>query len=351
MTAIEPNVAVVDPTGDSGWDALSSQFDGANVFHSAAWARVLKDSYGYTPVYLVAGSGGNDASALLPLMEVKSWLTGTRGVSLPFTDECNLLASDERAAQLVSEHARRLGKERRWKSVELRGWAGAPPAVRTNGASFVGHELDLRAGERALLEKIASPVRRAIRKAEREATVVRIERTPLALRSYYSLHCLTRKRHGLPPQPWSFFANIQRHLIHMNGGFVALSYWRDRPVAGAVFLCRGRHAIYKYGASNLAFQNLRANNLVMWEAIRWLIQNGFETLSFGRTSVQNDGLRRFKLGWGTSEYPINYQKFDFRKNGLIAEVDEAYGLHNAIFSRLPIWLSRLAGALLYRHWA
>jgi hypothetical protein len=349
MSATEPTVAVVDPTRDPQWDVLSSRFKGATVFHSAAWARVLKESYGYGPLYLVAGNGSN-ASAALVLMEVKSWLTGKRGVSLPFTDECNLLASDEVSARLVSEKAMRMGRERRWKSVELRGAMGPSMAAETSGMPFVGHQLDLRAGEQKLFERVDSPVRRAIRKAEREETVIKIERTLLALKTYYDLHCLTRKRHGLPPQPWSFFASIQRHLIHVNGGFVVLSYWRDQPVAGAVFLCHGRHAVYKYGASNLEFQNLRANNLVMWEAIRWLMRNGFETLNFGRTSVRNDGLRRFKLGWGTSEYPISYQKFDYRKSGFIAEPDEAYGWHNAIFSRLPVWLSKLAGAVLYRHW-
>ena len=350
MSATEPTVAVVDPARDTQWDASVSHLKGATVFHSVAWARVLVESYGYTPLYIVAGSGCN-ASAVLVLMEVRSWLTGKRGVSLPFTDECNLLASDQASARLVAGKAMKLGRERMWKSVELRGEVGPFMAAEADGVSFVGHELDLRAGEQALFERVASPVRRAIRKAEREEAVVKIERTPLALRTYYDLHCLTRKRHGLPPQPWSFFASIQRHLINMNGGFVVLSYWRERPVAGAVFLCYGGHAVYKYGASNLDFQHLRANNLVMWEAIRWLIRNGYETLSFGRTSVQNDGLRRFKLGWGTSEYPINYQKFDYRKNGFIAEADEAYGWHNAIFSRLPIWLSKLAGAALYRHWA
>ena len=350
MPATEATVAVVDPTRDPQWDELISRFAAATVFHNVGWARVLQESYGYAPLYLVAGNGDN-VSAVLALMEVKSWLTGRRGVSLPFTDECNVLASDEGSARLVTERAMRLGRERMWKGVEMRGTGGRFVSAETMGGSFLGHQLDLRIGEQALFGRVASPVRRAIRKAEREDCRIQVERTPLALRTYYGLHCLTRKRHGLPPQPWSFFAGIQRHLFQMNGGFVVLSYSRDQPVAGAVFLCHGRHAIYKYGASNLAFQNLRANNLVMWEAIRWLVQNGFETLSFGRTAVQNDGLRRFKLGWGTAEYPISYQEFDYRKNGYVVGADEAYGWHNAIFSRLPIWLSRVAGACLYRHWA
>ncbi len=350
MPALEPTVAVVDPTRDSRWDSIISRFGDANVFHSAAWSRVLNESYGYKPLCLVAESEG-EPSAVLPLMEANSWLTGRRGVSLPFTDECRLLASTEVSARVALEGAVRIGRARKWKSLETRGAKEQSSPAALAGASYLGHVLDLTNSENGLLEAVASPVRRAIRKAEREEICVKIERTPLALRTYYGLHCQTRKRHGLPPQPWTFFACIQRHLIRMNGGFVVLSYWRDQPVAGAVFLCHGRHAVYKYGASNLAFQNLRANNLVMWEAIRWLGRNGFERLSFGRTSVQNAGLRRFKLGWGASEYPIVYQKLDYRSNKFVAEADEAYGWHNAIFSRLPIWMSRLAGGFLYRHWA
>lgn len=350
MPATDPTVAVVDPTRDSRWDSIVSQFGEASVFHSAAWLKVLSESYGYLPLCLVAQSAG-EPSAVLPLMEANSWLTGKRGVSLPFTDECSLLSSKEVSARVVFARAVELGNERAWKSIETRGMDGrfAPPDA--TGKSFLGHVLNLKNDENGLFEAVAGPVRRAIRKAQREEICVTIERTPLALRTYYRLHCLTRRRHGLPPQPWSFFASIQRHLIHLNGGFVVLSHWRGQPVAGAVFLCHGRRAVYKYGASNLAFQNLRVNNLVMWEAIRWLARNGFETLNLGRTSVRNDGLRRFKLGWGTSEYPIGYQKFDYRKNRFVAEADDAYGWHNAIFGRLPLWLSRLAGGFLYRHWA
>jgi len=350
MSTAAPTVAVVDPTRDSRWESIISRFGKASVFHSAAWSRVLCESYGYVPLFVVAEIE-SEPSAVLPLMEANSWLTGKRGVSLPFTDECGLLASEEGSARVVFTKAVELGRDRAWKTVEMRGADGHVPPSDADGERFLGHVLNLGNDENGLFEAVASPVRRAIRKAEREDICVKISRTPQALRTYYGLHCLTRKRHGLPPQPWSFFAAIQRHLIQLNGGFVALSHWREQPVAGAVFLSHGRHAVYKYGASDLAFQNLRANNLVMWEAIRWLVRNGFETLNFGRTSARNEGLRRFKLGRGASEYPISYQKFDYRKNKFVVETDHAYGWHNAIFSRLPLWLSKLVGSFLYRHWA
>jgi hypothetical protein len=121
------------------------------------------------------------------------------------------------------------------------------------------------------------------------------------------------------------------------------------PVASAIFLHYGTRALFKFGASDDAYQALRGNNLVMWSAIEWLAQNGFETMHFGRTSIANEGLRRFKLGWGTSEYPIHYFKRDLKTGRWLTESDRAIGWHSHIFNHLPVWLLRFAGSLLYRH--
>src|ERR1700741_4502663 len=75
----------VNPITQPGWDAMVAKHQDGSFFHSAAWASVLTDSYGYSPRYFVVKE--NDAlRALLPVMEVNSRFTGRRGVSLPFTD-------------------------------------------------------------------------------------------------------------------------------------------------------------------------------------------------------------------------------------------------------------------------
>jgi len=111
----------------------------------------------------------------------------------------------------------------------------------------------------------------------------------------------------------------------------------------------GRHAIYKFGASDEAQQQLRANNLVMWRAILHYASEGFADLDFGRTSLGNEGLRKFKLGWGARELAADYVRYDFRRSAYVPARDEAQGWHNQVFQALPLPLSRLAGSLLYRH--
>lgn len=341
------SVRQVNPLDDSSWDARLAACPGATFFHGAAWARVLHDTYGFRPAYFARGDAKN-LHSLLPLMEVDSWLTGRRGIALPFTDECALLSPEAGGAgPLISaalDHARLRG----WKYLECRGGRplfGAVPAA----TSFYGHRLDLSIGEDALFARTESSVRRAVRKAEQSALTLSVSSDLDAVRTFYTLMGKTRQRHGLPAQPFRFFANIHRHILARNQGHVVLVRQDSVPVAGAVFLHFGDTAIYKFGASDESLQYLRANNLVMWEAIKWHARQGFAHLDFGRTSLANEGLRKFKLGWGTTERPIDYVRHDLRTGAFVTVKDGVSGWYNRIFRLLPVSVSRLAGSFLYKH--
>lgn len=339
---------IVDPASFEGWDATLLRAGDADVFHTAGWCRVLADSYSYTPCTVAEIRGGRLAAAL-PLMEIDSWLTGRRGVSLPFTDECPAFAEGEDARASAVAEAGRLGRERGWKYLEIRG--GPAPDGASPSLHFRGHVLDLDPGEERLFAGVRSETRTAVRKAMHEGLRVNIDTSLAAVRTFYGLNCLTRRGHGLPPQPYAFFAAVHRHLLARGLGFVALATLRGRPAAGAVFLHFGRRAIYKYGASDRALRHLRGNNLVMWEAIRWLAGSGFASLSMGKTSLRHEGLRQFKLGWGARETAVEYFKYDVRRGAYVGDDDRVEGWHNAVFRRVPLPLSRLAGSVLYRHMA
>jgi lipid II:glycine glycyltransferase (peptidoglycan interpeptide bridge formation enzyme) len=169
------------------------------------------------------------------------------------------------------------------------------------------------------------------------------------VREYYRLHVATRRRHGLPPQPFSFFHNIYEEIIKPRQGFIVLGRNDSRLLAAAVFFRYGKTALYKFGASDELFQALRGNNLVMWEAIKFLIKNGCKMLHFGRTSLGNEGLRRFKTGWGATEGVIEYFRFDPQAEAWKRAADSSSGFHNKLFRILPLAVNRLAGAVIYPH--
>ena len=93
---------------------------GHSFFHSSAWARVLKDSYGYTPLYFATIKNGQ-FTTLVPVMEVNSFITGKRGVSLPFTDYCEPIINANVEFVDLFNSLIEYGKKRGWKYVEIRG--------------------------------------------------------------------------------------------------------------------------------------------------------------------------------------------------------------------------------------
>jgi len=341
-------VRLVNPLENPQWDAALATFPSASFFHGSAWARVLRDTYGFTPVYFILGEPDR-IRALLPMMEVDSWLTGKRGVSLPFTDECDSHETETGAFQNLFQAAQSCAKARGWKYLECRGsrslLGGDVPA----STSFWGHRLNLDTGDDMLFAQTESSTRRAVRKAEQSGLTVEFSHSLDAVRGFYGLLRKTRKRHGLPSQPFRFFENIHRHVLTQNQGTVVLARHGGSPVAGAVFFHAGKKVLYKFGASDETLQHLRANNLVMWEAIKWHARNGFASLDFGRTSLGNPGLRRFKLSWGAQERRIDYVRYDCRADGFVTVRDEATGWHNRVFKILPDSLSQLIGTVLYKH--
>jgi hypothetical protein len=171
-----------------------------------------------------------------------------------------------------------------------------------------------------------------------------------ALLGFFTLHCRTRRRHGLPPQPWKFFESIHREIILPGNGFVFTAVKDSRPIAATLFLLWEDKVLYKFSASDPALQNLRANNLVIWEAIRFFASQGARSLHFGRTDLSNPGLRRFKLGWGSKEENLQYYEFSFRRRQWSIVRPLQPGLQNRIFRRMPLSVNRMAGAAIYPHW-
>jgi CelD/BcsL family acetyltransferase involved in cellulose biosynthesis len=346
------SVQIVDPLAVADWDALVMRLPGHSFFHSSAWARTLEESYGYKPMYFAKVENG-ELRALLPMMEVNSWLTGKRGVSLPFSDICEPLvgrvaprapSEGSELFQAAIEH----GRSRRWKYVETRS-AGNGAGNLSPSESFHGHTLELSRDEEKIFFGFESSVRRAIRKAEKEGVKVEISRSPEGIKEFYSLHCLTRQKHGVPPQPFSFFANFHRHIIAHNVGMVVIARLNGQPIAASVFVHFGSKAIYKYGASDEKFQSLRGANTVMWHAIQWYARAGFEQLDFGRTDIGHEGLRRFKLGWGAVESSINYFKYDLRAQRFTDGKGESSLIREQVFKHVPIPIARMIGSVLYRH--
>ena len=339
-------ITTVNPLEFSNWNRCIAGVEGSTFFHTSNWAQVLAETYDYKPVYFCAFQDGQLAGCI-PVMDIRSIATGHRGVSLPFTDECHPLGREKDTIVALWDFAKSYGKKSGWRYLELR---GDYPACNSNlpSESYYTHVLELAESAQDLLRKFRNSTKRNIEKAARlKVNVTHTDRME-SMADFYNLLCITRKRHGLPPQPYKFFKKLQRYALWTKMGFILLVYHGGIPIAAALFLHFGRKVIYKFGASDKKHQKLRANNLIMWQAIQWAIQNGYTEFSFGRTSLHNSGLLQFKRGWRASEHLLAYYRYDFNKADFIKS-NSCYAKRYPIIDKLPLPLLKFTGRLLYRH--
>lgn len=338
---------ILNPVDFEDWDELLGSVPGSSFFHSSAWAQVLSESYGFKPIYF-GDIQERKLAALLPVMEVNSFLTGKRGVSLPFTDYSDPIMNGSFQVHDVLTEVLAYGKKQGWKYLELRSRINISPSPFPS-MTYLGHTLNLSNNEDQIFSGLKDTTRRNIKKAIKEGVELRIEATEKSLKEFYRLNVLTRKRHGLPPQPLTFFKEIFDHILSRGLGLVVLAFYKEKAIAGAIYFHFGDTAIYKYGASDLLYQHLRPNNLVMWEAIKWYSRKGYKKFCLGRTEPENQGLIQFKSGWGAKEYKIYYYRYDLRKEAFVPITPRERGFHNKLFTNLPSLIFKMLGGLLYKH--
>lgn len=338
----------VTPANVAGWNEALDAIDESTRFLCSDWTRILKETYHYSPQLVVLKQEGQIKS-VLPYVVVSSPITGKRAVSLPFFDICKAFSLDESLIPKLHEKLKKEGKENGWDYIELRG--DIQNLEKTpSSLSFYNHVVDLRPGPDAVFDNLSSSNRRAIRKSQKDGVQIKFSRSLESLRGFYKLQCITRKRHGLPSQPFKFFEAIHRNLIAKNKGVIVSALLKSGELAAcAIYLEQGNTVHYKYGASDKDFQSHRSNNLVMWSALRRYSELGFDSIDLGRNSITNSGLRRYKLSWGPTESIVNYHRYDLKKNVTIPMNDDVFGWHNDVFKRLPNPILKLAGRLLYRH--
>src|ERR1700733_5819106 len=244
----------IDPIRDPRWGVLVDSHPQASVFHSTKWLKALQCVYGYEPIVISSCPLGDRLTNGLVFCRVKSWLTGRRLISLPFSDHCEPLIhrSDELDDMLL--RMERYVDEDRWKYVEIRP-ISCEPGSHTRFGRVVKHclhRLNLGLSSEQLFQNFHKDcIQRKIRRAERENLKYEDGASEELLQKFYRLLVMTRPRQGLPPQPLNWF----RGLIAAFGNDlkIRVASKDGAAVASILTLAHKKTMVYKYGASNAAF--------------------------------------------------------------------------------------------------
>lgn len=339
----------IDPLKDDRWSELVSRHPLASVFHTRGWLRALQATYGYEPVAFTTSPPNDQLTTAILCCVVRSWLTGTRLVSLPFSDHCEPLVGEPDEFRRLCAHLDALRVQERWKYVEIR---TANPALEfsqnfTQAHVYAFHQLDLRPSLDTLRKGFHKDcIQRKISRAEREALRYEAGQSTRLLEQLYRLLQLTRFRHQLPPQPFEWFKNVVACMG--KDACIRMALKGETPIAGIVTLNHGKTMVYKYGGSDAQFNNLGATPMLFWHAIMEAKEAGIETLDLGRSDPDNMGLIAFKDRWSATRSTLSNWRVPFAEGSPSREHFKVR-LAKQACALVPEALLNFAGRLLYRH--
>ena len=339
-------IAFLDPS-NKDWKSFVSNHPEANIFHHPRWIEFLAECYGYEPTIITAKNAEGKIKAGIPLIKVTSYLTGNRWISLPFSDHCMPLFSDNKSLLLLTKKLTQIHKENNLK-IELR-WEYPQIHTKYFDSKHVLDILPLATNTEEIFYNIQKRTRKYIKAAEKTNLVIKSGNSNSFIRQYYQLQVLTRQRHGIPVQPRKFFDLLGERILENNLGKVLLVYHNDECIAGKVILYWNKTLTFKYSASKTAFWDLNPNHLLSWEAIKWSIENNFRQIDMGRSAKSNEGLRRYKSKWGTKERELIYTTLpgpsNTTKSGRIMK------MMNIVIRKSPLFVTKIVGELIYKHFA
>jgi len=340
---------IIDPLTDARWDELVSRHPKASAFHRRGWLAALKQTYGYEPFAMTSAAPGEPLEDGFVACRIRSWLTGTRIVSLPFTDHCDPLVSDTAGERRLLERMIEEARRGSCSYLEFRPLS-ASPGVEIGfqpGDTYCFHELDLAPGLDELYKGLhKDSIRRKIRRAEESQLSYEAGCTNEFVETFYHLLLMTRRRHQLPPQPKTWFRNLVRQMGDAARIRVAR---KDGAAIAAILTLRHRSkVIYKYGCSDGAFHPLGGMPFLFWKLIEESKVSGAESIDFGRSAIGNEGLIAFKSKFGAAKRILTYLRYP-RANKQNAGDWGDSRLARRVFSILPDGVLSAAGKVLYKH--
>jgi len=315
-----------------------------SFYHRPEWLTLIEEQFGHE-TYTVLSREAGRLNGVLPLVRLRSRLFGDYMVSLPFVNYGGACAESrwlegqlmQRAAQCAASLGVRHVEFRDTRTQEF------PGLVVTRKVSMWR---SLPAESNTLWREVGAKRRSQVRRARKEGARVMIGGIPL-IHEFYSVFSRNMRDLGTPVYPKSFFRAIFEYFPP-ESRFVVVSL-RDRAVAAGILLGHGGTLEIPWASSLKSANRYGVNMLLYWEALKYAIEQGYETFDFGRSTVDS-GSYRFKKQWGAQAMPL-YWHYWLRRGASLPDLspqNPKYQTAIRLWKHLPVPLTRMIGPMIVK---
>jgi len=309
-----PHIDLVPCANEAEWDALLAQRIDATVFHRMFWLRLIAKRFKADLKPYVVMADGAVAGLFPAFVYRRGWFRVA--VSPPpqtGTPYLGPLVAPELQAAVLEAFTRQM-KTARVSYIEIR----FPPHVTEVPRGFQvesrgTHMLDLRPGEDQLWNAaLNSGCRRAVRKATAAGVTISEGDLSAHLDQYFAMAVDVFAKSKRPPVLGRDDYAALAEVAGKGGPVKVLFAWHEgRLVAGGIFPFDEQAIYYLDGVSDPGGLQVRPNNLLHWEVIRWACAHGL--VRYDMIGAGIESINRFKRGFGAVQvsYTYAYRSLDF----------------------------------------
>ena len=346
---------VIDPVNDARWDSFVDRHPQGTIYQHSSWMKVLARTYGHArPLCFAIEGPQRDIHAAIPCFIVKSKLTGTRIVSLPFSSYCDPLLDDKRDFAILLDRIIQEAESISASYYELRAFRNQDliedDRLKPHSYHKI-HVLDIKEGFEQVKRAFHKDcIVRSVKKAQKSGVAIRQGCSEHDLKQFYFIHATTRKRQGFPIQPYKFFRNMWEILYPQGYFTLLLAEANKRSIAGVVLFKFKDTVSFEHGACIPKYLAVRPNHLLLWTAIEKACSEGYRYFDFGKTPPENKGLLDFKSRWGAKMYDVPYFYYPEVKGMMsLSQGGLKHKLLRAMGRHLPLPLAKVMGRIAYHH--
>lgn len=334
------------------WQEYIHEHSDSTVYHSLAWRTIFEKSFGYRSWYLLALEvASNRVVGCLPLFLVSSPIF-RRLVSVPFRDRGGPLWNTSEAFNVLLKAAIRISEEINASFMELKSLRAYPSdLLKLHGLQerfyWIRSIVDLRdLNMEIYLKKIGPKTRNMLRQADNAKLIFENDiDLDIGIVEWYRLHLVTQKNLGLPPFPMKFFSNMIHELYKTSEIKVFLVRQGDEYLAATIILLHKKMGIYGYSASDPTKKRYRTNDFMIFNSIKWLVDNEFETFDMASDSPAQKSLLFFKRKWLARQDKIPTYTFGKTSHWASDSSNNRYALVRKCFRYLPKGLLCIVGKM------
>lgn len=342
----QPDIEIVrcDSSHDVEWNRFVHASPRASFYQRAEWRALNEQCFNHKTAYLAAFDGGRIVG-VFPIVQLKSFLFGNIGCSMPFVNYGGPSGESDFIEERLLEAGRAVADEWNVDYLEIR-------SQRRFGDQYpcsehkVSMTVELARDAEALHARFPREHRKEIRRAYAHGFVAKFGHD--GIDDFYTILSESWRDLGTPIYRMDYLKAVLRAFPDSTR--LCVVYAPDgRPAAGALSGIHNGVVEGMWLSVRAEYRRQLAGYVLYWELIKEACEQGHRLFHLGRSSKDSGG-EQFKKKWNAKLVQL-YWQYVLRTRNSIPDLNPTspkYRLAIRTWQRLPVPMTQVLGPMIAR---